>query len=244
MTLITDVLLVPYGTDTLSPQPIEVRLFGDGKVGLDAPFPCAAVNTATGLPLRLNSEALSRSAGAPQDVAPLSLIKDHLKSFCRTWDKLSLTFLDCYFEHISDMLKFHQSAIAAKLAPFLGLYSAEDWAFAAPKPLPRAHLYAPHRTGSAHWSIDDFVQADFAFWLGDRLVAVLSEPEVLTPVRARERLVRLEQAAVSVVRFTAESLATDRTNLFIQIVDDFGALLESAGPVPISPFRPEGLGAQ
>lgn len=242
MSLLPDAIVVPYGVDTWSVQTINVRRFGDGSVQLGAPFPCAAINKATKRPLRLNSEALNFAPYAPQGATPLDLIKDRLKSFCRPWDRLSLQFLDGYFEHIANMLRVHQGAITTKLAPFLGLYAVDDWAFSAPKPLPRAHLYASRNTGSAHWDVDDFVQVDFAFWLGDRIVALLSQPEVLTPARAGERLARLEQVGVTVVHFNAENLARSPTALFHRVIGDFGVLLECAGTVPISPFRPQGLG--
>ena len=244
MSLLPDTILVPYGVDTWSVQTINVSRFSDGSVQLGAPFPCATINKATRRPLRLNSEALNAApnSNAPQGAAPLNRIKDRLKSFCRPWDRLSLQFLDGYFEHIANMLRVHQGAITTKLAPFLGLYAVEDWAFSAPKPLPRAHLYASRNTGRTRWDMDDFVQVDFAFWLGDRMVAVLSQPEVLTPGRAGERLARLEQTGVTVVHFNAENLARNPTALFHHVIGDFGALLESAGTVPIGPFRPQGLG--
>lgn len=244
MSLLPEAILVPYGVDTWSLQTINVRRFGNGSIQLGAPFPCLAINKATKRPLRLNSEALNPAPNfnAPQGGTPLNLIKDRLKGFCRPWDRLSLQFLDGYFEHIANMLRVHQGIITTKLAPFIGLYAAEDWAFSAPKPLPRAHLYASRNTGNACWDIDDFVQVDFAFWLGDRIVAVLSQPEVLTPARARERLTRLEQVGVTVVHFNAENLARSPTALFQRVIGDFGALLEGAGSVPVSPFRPQGLG--
>ena len=140
------------------------------------------------------------------------------------------------------MLGVHRRIVEAKLAPFPGLYAPEDWAFSAPKPLPRAHLYAPRGTAATHWDIDDFVQVDFAFWSGDRLMAVLLNPGALTPSRAGERLTRLEQAGISVVHVEAENLAKEPAVLFDRIIGDFGVLLESAGAVPISPFRPRELG--
>jgi hypothetical protein len=244
MSLLPDEILVPYGVDTWSVQAVNVRRFGDGSIQLGTPFPCVAINKATNRPLRLNSVALNPAPNfnAPQGATPLNLVKDRLKGLCRPWDRLSLQFIDGYFEHISNMIRVHQDAITTKLAPFIGLYAAEDWAFSAPIPLPRAHLYASRNTGSADWDIADFVQVDFAFWLGDRMVVVLSQPAVLTPARARERLARLEQAGVTAIHFSAENLSRSPTALFQHVIGDFGALLESAGAVPISPFRPQGLG--
>ena len=243
MTLLPDAILIPYGVDTWSVQAIGVQRLGGSTVRLGAPFPCAVINKANGKPLRLNSEALDAAAfRSSQNTAPLELLKDGLKSYCRPFDRLSLQFVDGYFAHVAEMLSVHRRIVEAKLAPFPGLYASEDWAFSAPKPLPRAHLYAPRGTATAHWDIDDFVQVDFAFWSGDRLMAVLSKPGALTPVRASERLARLEQAGISVVHFEAESLSRHSAALFDRIIGDFGVLLESAGAVPISPFRPRELG--
>ena len=219
-----------------------MQSFSNRAVRLDAPFPYAAVNKSSKKPLRLNSEAFNAASNfdALQDALPLAFVSNHLKSFCSPWDKLLLLFLDGYFEHIAEMLCRHHTECTKKLAPFAGLYKVEDWAFSVPKPLPRAHLYAPLNSGGA-WDEGKFVQVDFAFWLGERMTAVLSHPGILTPAKARERQSRLEQAGVAVVTFTEEDLAKDRTDLFNRIIGDFGALLDSAGAVPIGPFRPQML---
>ncbi|WP_213736830.1 hypothetical protein [Bradyrhizobium sp. dw_411] len=239
MTVASDVIVVPYGVDSWPIEELVVNRSGDGAIRVDASFPCAAIDKGDRKPLRLNSEVFNVTSNfnAPQGATPLTVLSDHLKGLCRTWDRLSLRFLDRYFEHIAEMLGVHREVIATKLAPFAGLYGAEDWAFSAPKPLPRAHLYAPYDKG-ASWVTKDFVQVDFAFWLGNRMVAVLSKPGTLTPARANERLARLEQADVTTIHFTAQDLEKEPAALFDCIIGDFGALIESAGVVPISPFRP------
>jgi len=240
------VVFVGDAVFAIDARPIEelvVNRSDNGAIIVDASFPCAAIDMSNKKPLRLNSEVFSVAANfnVPQGATPLTVLSNHLKGLCRTWDRLSLRFLDGYFEHIADMLGVHRDAITTKLAPFAGLYAVEDWTFSAPKPLPRAHLYAP-RNDSTAWDTDDFVQVDFAFWLGERMVAVLSKPGALTPARAGERLARLEQADVATVYFTAEDLAKDPTVLFNRIIGDYGALLEGADTVPIGPFRPQILG--
>jgi hypothetical protein len=244
MTVTPDVIVVPYGVDSWSIEELVIKRSIDGAIRLDAPFPCVAIDKRNKTPLRLNSEVFSVASNfnAPQGATPLTVLSDHLKGLCRTWDRLSLRFLDGYFGHIGNMLGVHRDVIATKLAPFAGLYAADDWTFSAPKPLPRAHLYAP-RDNSASWDIRDFVQADFlqvdfAFWLGERMVAVLSKPGTLTPARANERLARLDQADVATIHFTAQDLEKEPAALFDRIIGDFGALIEGAGIVPISPFRP------
>ena len=235
-----NVLLVPYGVDSWSTGDIGIKRLSDGAIRPDAPFPCAVINKTGRKPLRLNSEVLSiaPNLNAQSGATPLTVIRDHLRSLCRTWDQLSLRFIDGYFAHLTNMLAVHRDAIATKLAPFAGLYAAEDWIFSALKPLPRAHIYAPRNNG-ATWETEDFVQVDFAFWLGERMVAVLSRPGTLTPAKATERLARLEQADVVTVHFTADDLAKEPTVLFNRVIGDFGALIESADIVPSSPFRPE-----
>jgi hypothetical protein len=243
MELSADIMLVPYGTDSWSVEALGIRRFTDRAVRFDAPFPCAAINKRGREPLRLNSETfkIDPNDQAKQGAAPLLLVRDHLKSFCRAWDRLSADFIDGYFAHIARMLDLRPDEIERKMAPFVGLYTVEDWAFSAPKPLPRAFLYAP-RDASSAWSTDDFLQVDFALWLGDRMVAALSQTSNLTPSKARERFARLEQAGVGVVPFAVADIERDPDALFERIIGDFGALLQSAGPVPVGPFRPRILG--
>jgi hypothetical protein len=244
MSVTSDVLVVPYGIDSWSIEELVLNRAGDGAISVDAPFPCAVIDKRNSKPLRLNSEIFSVASNfnAQQRATPLTVLSDHLKGLCRTWDRLSLRFLDGYFEHIAKMLAVHHNVIATKLAPFAGLYVAEDWIFSAPKPLPRAHVHAPGNKSASRDTEDfvqaDFAQVDFAFWLGERMVAVLSKPGTLTPARANERLARLEQADVTTIQFTAQDIEKEPVALFDRIIGDFGALIGSAGIVPISPFRP------
>jgi hypothetical protein len=240
MISIPNIILVPYGVDSWSVGDIGIKRLSDGTIRPDAPFPCTMIDTTGRKPLRLNSEALNiaPNLNARPDATPLSVISDHLRSLCRTWDQLSLRFIDGYFVHLTNMLGVHRETIVEKLAPFAGLYAAEDWIFSALKPLPRAHIYAPRNNGTT-WETEDFVQVDFAFWLGERMVAVLSRPGTLTPARATQRLARLEQADVTMVHFAADDLVKEPTVLFNRIIGDFGALIGSADIVPSSPFRPE-----
>jgi hypothetical protein len=240
MTVTSDVIVVPYGVDSWSIDELVINSSGNGTISVHAPFPCAIIDTSKKKALRLNSEVFSVAANfnAPQGATPLTVLSDHLKGLCRTWDRLSLRFLDGYFAHIANMLRVHRDIIETKLAPFAGLYIAEDWTFSAPKPLPRAHLYAPRNEGASRVT-ENFVQVDFAFRLGDRMVAVLSKPGSVTPARANERVARLEQAGVTTVHFTAQDIEKEPMVLFDRIIGDFGALIESAGIVPISPFRPQ-----
>jgi hypothetical protein len=237
-------MVVPYGVDSWPIEELVIKRSSNSAISVDASFPCAAIDKSNRKPLRLNSEVFSVAANfnALQGATALTVLSDHLKGLCRTWDRLSLRFLDGYFAYIANMLGVHREVIAKKLAPFAGLYVAEDWTFSAPKPLPRAHLYAPGNTSALSDTKDfaptDFVQVDFAFWLGDRMVAVLSKSGTLTPARANGRLARLEQAGVATIHFTAQDLEKEPAALFERIIGDFGALIESAGVVPISPFRP------
>jgi hypothetical protein len=173
------------------------------------------------------------------------LLKDYLKGLCRAWDNLSAQFLDAYFQFLSDVVEAQRDVLAGALAPYAGLYDYKDWFFSAPKPLPRAHLHAPVEAGAARLAgpgsgpaAADYARVDFAFWLGDRLVAAQSSASFLTPKKAREHEERLRLAGVEVVQFGAADLAGDKVReLFTRILGGSLAFWEGEA-LPSGPFSP------
>ncbi|HEX2725134.1 MAG TPA: hypothetical protein VHN20_04870, partial [Beijerinckiaceae bacterium] len=209
---LTDILLIPYGVAEWSPDGLAVDGLSARTLRLRTAFPCAAINRAAREPLRFNTSryeagfAPTAQAGAADDA---TLVKDYLTGLCRPWDKLAVQFLDAYFRFASDLIEEHRDVLSARLAPFAGLYKPADWLFSAPKPLPRAHLHAPQESGAASAaaiSTADFVRVDFAFWLGDRLVAAQSSQSALTPKKAKEQADRLRVAGIETITFAAGDL--------------------------------------
>jgi hypothetical protein len=137
------------------------------------PYGCAAVPPgggvptialADGEPLRLGGAgyafAEAPDLGRLRDAAArLAVVAEHLKGLCDPWARAQHGFLDAYFALVRHRVAAQAAALAARVAPFGGLYAVEDFCFAALRPLPRAHPVpgAP---------------ADIAFWTGDALLAI------------------------------------------------------------------------
>jgi hypothetical protein len=239
MISLPDVLLIPYGTAEAPPDGIAVEGFTTRSLRLRAPFPCAAVNRLARHPLRLNNSRYD--LGSTPDVQAVAgdraaVLRVYLKSLCRPWDNLATGFLDAYFGFVADAIERNAGALAERLAPYAGLYDPRDWLFSAPKPLPRAHLHAPPASG-AEGSAADFIRVDFAFWLGDRLVAAQSAGAALTPRKAKEQAERLRLAGVEVIPFGPADLARDGgRDLFARILGPCLAFWEG-DVLPAGPFR-------
>ena len=241
---VPDVLLIPYGVAEWSPDGISLEGFSTRALRLRTAFPCAAVNRAAHQPLRFNNSrydfgfAPNAQAGAADET---SFIKEYLKGLCRPWDTLSTQFLDTYFRFLSDLIAEHRDALAARLEPYAGLYDYRDWFFSAPKPLPRAHLHAPQegggtRAAAATGVVADFVPVDFAFWLGDRLVAAQSSQSFLTPKKAKEQTDRLRLAGIEVVPFGRADLAGETArDLFTRLLGPSLTFWEGE-TLPAGPF--------
>jgi hypothetical protein len=240
---LTDVILIPYGVAEWSPDGLAIEGFSARTLRLRTAFPCAAINRAARAPLRFNTSryesgfAPGVQAGAGDDAA---LVKDYLKGLCRPWDKLAVQFLDAYFAYLADLLDEQSDLLAARLAPFAGLYKPADWLFSAPKPLPRAHLHAPSDSAaSAAAGIDPagFVRVDFAFWLGDRLVAAQSSQSALTPKKAKEQADRLRTAGIETFTFAPADLAGAKARDFFTRLLGSAAAFWDGQPLPVGPFR-------
>ena len=240
---LNDVLVIPYGVAGWSPEGISLEGFSGRTVRLRTIFPCAAINRAARKPLRFNNSrydvGFGRTAQARESDAA-DLVKEYLKGLCKPWDNISTEFLDAYFRFISDLVEEQRGALEKRLNPYAGLYDYADWRFSAPKPLPRAYLHAPQEDSPA-WktgTIDDFVRVDFAFWLGDRLVAAQSSHAALTPKNAKEQTDRLRMAEIEVIPFSRADLADGKARgLFTRILGPSSLAFWEGDLLPTGPFR-------
>ena len=238
---VPDILLIPYGTSEWSPDGIAVEGFTARSLRLRTAFPCAAINRAAREPLRFNNSRYDR-AFAPNTQADATdeagFVRDYLKGLCRPWDNLAAGFIDTYFRVLSEVVDEHRNALAERLAPYAGLYDYRDWLFSAPKPLPRAHLHAPPLDAAPAGGPADFVRVDFAFWLGDRLVAAQSAGSALTPKKAREQADRLRLAGVEVLPLEGRDLAGDKArDFFTRLLGPSGLAFWDGDVLPAGPFR-------
>src|SRR5215469_9425060 len=126
-------LIIPYGTAEWRP---------------DTNGPQIAIVTDARDPLRLNDgpyefSELPPTAGTGSVAVRLAILRDHLTEFCDQWAKRPRQFVSLYFLFIDGVIAADRAAIDAHVAKFAGLFTAEDYAFSALRPLPRAHLLGP-----------------------------------------------------------------------------------------------------
>lgn len=217
----------------------------DGAIQIRCPTPFVQINTARQASLRLNDphyvfpEApdLRAMTGA---AVQLDFLRDHLNGYCDLWRKPQKLFLDNYFDFITARVNDAQTALAAALEKFGGLYDYRDWALSAPRPIPRALIRRPDGDGS-------FTPVDFAFWFNGRIVVILLAGTG-TPTRAdRNRRAALESAGVGgakieIVDISVQALQRDGANYLNHALPaDFGRFWEGEA-MPSSPFKGATLG--
>jgi|GEM_PF-1624734 len=230
-----ETLIIPYGIDALptGTGPLPARP--------SPPYPCEVIDTGARKVLRLNNSrhvAAGASAPAGRGGEPFAAIKEQLIAWCGPWNGLCRRFLEHYFAAVEGAIETAREELSRRLAPFEGLFTYRDWRFSAPKPLPRALLPLPTHEGGSPGSADTHVRVEIAFWLGDRLIAVQSEPSPLTPRLAAEQKARLAAAGVACVGFSAADLAGDAA-LIERILGELWPAFWSGETLPAGPFRPE-----
>lgn len=198
--------LIPYGVERWSPDAVRILRFGDGRAELAAAVPLAVAPPGPGGLVRLNACGAEPLAVAPGDPASLAArLEGALARMTGAWNALGARFVAGWFAALTRAVAAARPELEARLAPFEGLYAPEDFVFSGPAPLPRAFLYAPEGGGGAPEA--DFVQVDFAVWLGGRPIALLGAPSALTPGAARRRKDRLGAAGIEIVTYTAADIA-------------------------------------
>ncbi|MDB5595385.1 MAG: hypothetical protein JWM36_2346 [Hyphomicrobiales bacterium] len=233
--LLPDVLLIPYAADQWSLAAMKLGRATRRGIGIEASFPLMVVNKARREPLRLNNApwVLNPQTTAGQSVT--ETLRAHVRQMCRPWDRTAQAFVDAYFDHLLKEAT-DDAALRERSETFANLYAPLDWLYSAPRPLPRAHLYAPEAAPTGTEA--DFVQVDFAFWLGGTLTAAVSKDAGLSPPKARARVERLANAGITrVVSFSVADL-TEPQRLFTDLLDGPPSRYWSQDPVPCGPFRP------
>ncbi len=214
-------MLIPYGTPN---WPLD-RL-AEIAEGRQAGPPLAVARP--GVMLRINSGALDLPQPPPTEAAvPMAeRVEAHLQRLCGGWNKAASLFVARYFAFIRHQMEMNRTELEALLAPLEGLFSIEDYLFSAPLPLPLAFLPT---------TPNDFTPVDFAWWLGDRLVAVLLAPSPLTPMAARRRRERLESAGIAIADCTAADLNDPRFGWFTQALGHEGNHFWEGQVLPFAP---------
>ena len=221
---------IPYGIDAAS----LARIL-PGASGAAAGLPVAVVRS--GEMLRINNAGLDLPApgiGEP-DMSVAERVATYLTRLAGAWNAPAARFIERYFAFLDRQISTHRAEVEAKLAPFEGLFAPEDFIHSAPLPLPRACLFAPVEAHGGEPVPADYVQVDFAFWLGAAPVALLAAPSPLTPGAARRRDERLAAAGVTVFTFGAADLADPEFGLFRRVLGAEGSRFWEGEALPSAP---------
>ena len=159
----------------------------------------------------------------------LDFLRDHLKHFCDLWARPPKLFLDRYFDFVAARIESHEGPLAEALKRFGSLYSHRDWALSAPRPLPRALL--PTMEGG-------YCPVDFAFWLGDRALAILLAGSGTPTGKDLERRAMLNEADVEILELSVGGLARDGVSYLMDaaLPGEFDRFWEDE-IMPSSPFK-------
>lgn len=219
-------VLIPYGTTRLAPKHLSLTPGAAGGIEADCRVPHVIVDTGDGGTLRLNSGSYAAD-GADSDA--LACLRGHVKRHCDLWNRAQGEFVDDYFDLIAARVEAARPALEQKLEKFGTLYGYRDWAFSAPRPLPRAHI----PTGAPS-DMSAYVPVDFAFRSAGRLVAVYLTGAQTLPRDRRAARDRLRDAGVEVVEIPRA--AHDR--LAALLPPDLLDFWQDE-PFPTGPFKPD-----
>ncbi|MBH0237710.1 hypothetical protein [Methylobrevis albus] len=230
-------ILIPYGVERWSPDAVRIVRFGDGRAELDAAVPLAVAPPGPGGLIRLNACGADLPPLAPGDPAGLAQrLEGALARMTGAWNAQGVRFVAGWFAALNRAVAEARPDLAARLAPFEGLYAPEDFIFSGPAPLPRAFLYAPDSGGGAPEA--DFVQVDFAAWLGGRPLALLAAQSALTPGAARRRRDRLGAAGIEIVSYTAADIADPEGRFFAGLLARLDVPFHVSETLPAAPGGP------
>lgn len=202
--------------------------------GTGAPLPggpAITIDTEAREPLRLNHGPYSYEDGTqgPGSSAAerLDFLRDHLIELCDIWAKRPRQFVALYFRFIARIMERDHAAIAEKARKLGGLFTANDFAFSALRPLPRAHI--------------NDVRTDFVFWTGSTLVALDITGDDAKGTTWEARRARLAEAGVKTLEISAATITRDDASLLEELLPrEFGAFWQDEA-LPSSPFKAAGL---
>jgi len=235
-------IVLPYGTSGVRPQVRAKMQLGDWT-DLERPgAPLVVIEPAQQTILRLHSlqhpftlppvaQALAHAA------SQLSFLEQHLRKLCGDWAKPQQHFIERYIKELRAHVLQNEEDLWKNADGLQGLVEIEHWCFAAPMPLPRAHIYLPAKADDGSIVTDDFIPVDFAFWTGSKLTAVqLSSGN--TPTKSRkEALGKLIDAGVTLCTIDRAILDDSAApSLLATLGDDFIRFSQGV-TLPCSPFR-------
>jgi hypothetical protein len=198
--------------------------------------PTVTIDTAGRDPLRLNDGPYAYDQGTqgpgPTAAERLAFLRDHLTGLCDMWAKRPRQFIGLYFRFIECVMARDRPRIEDKIHRLGGLFTSDDYAFSALRPLPRAHLPVGN---------DETRRVDFAFWTGTALVAVdITSDDTRGPVWEARRAT-LSAAAVQPIEIPAAIVARDDPAAIESALPSVFTKFWHGETLPSSPFKATGL---
>ena len=210
---LADQLIIPFGRPKWSIDKIKIKQVSSSGTYIESSDPFAYIDKSKNRPLQIadfwdvipeslleifqetnwyhdqdqSSDGNISRAACEEFDKRFNVIRDYLKSQCQLDTKEESMFLDIYFEHWK-RTSFH----------------GNDWHFnsefyemqmQALLPLPQAHLYLDDKlSGKNHMQ-----KTDFAFWTGDKIIAVEidGDGKRISDIAPRDR--RYKDAGIEVI---------------------------------------------
>ncbi len=211
---LADQLIIPFGRPKWSIEKIKIKQVSSDGTHIESSDPFAYIDKSKNRPLQIadfwdvipdsflekfqeisrhhDREQYSYGVGVSRTACEefnkrFDLIHDYLKSQCELDTKEEGMFLDIYFEHWRYKSRYGDDD---------DVHSEFYWMqMQALLPLPQAHLYLDDRLSGENY----MQKADFAFWTGDKVIAVEidGDGKRMSDVAPRER--RYKDAGIEVV---------------------------------------------
>jgi hypothetical protein len=196
----------------------------------------AAETLKAGQPLRFNNsrydvDELTEKARTGTVTERLDFLRDYHETLCGTYAKRPRQFVALYFRLIDTILAADRPALEKKAAGFGGLFTWQDYAFSALRPLPQAFL----PVGDSH------PKTDFAFWTGKQVVVIDIAGDTRGPGWI-ERCRRLNDAGMLTIEPPISIFVkNDPAALRDLLQPEFSTFWQSEA-MPSSPFKATALG--
>jgi hypothetical protein len=219
-------LLIPFGGPKWSIDGIGVVGVSTTGTYLTSDTPLAHINKAERVGLRLRDFPSVVPGDWPEDItdfaAAAALMRDYLRDKCELATEHEREFIHIYFQYCMDEIKPPSWVSRREPKDRAAPYDDSDWIFDALLPLPQAHLYMANPLED-HFSFvpSQMKKVDFAFWTGERLVAVEidggshigSEAHVI-----KDRL--LQRAGVQVIHILNSEITKYGTTVIKRLLPD------------------------
>jgi hypothetical protein len=169
---ISDHLIVPFGVERWKIEDIKVVGVSTSKTYFKTDIPVIHIETQKKKPFCIGDYYLQgKQAGLSSKSVEqyAEMFFSHIKIFCDNRSNFECKFADIYWMHLKRRIFSVDLEYERRSPPA----DSSFWFFAAPMPIPQAHLYVsdPLRD-KATFVPERMVKVDFAFWTGTNFIAI------------------------------------------------------------------------